>query len=786
MIKKIFYTILLILLLLVIGLTAYLFWQKPNYKGTVTMTSLSEDTSCYFDEYGVPHIYANNEIDAIKVLGYLHAKERLWQMELMRRIAPGKLSEILGADTLEIDEFFAHLGIEEHNKRLAEQLLQDPTILELANAYVEGVNHYIYSEKSPIEFHVLNVKKTQFSVLDIFNIYGYMAFSFAHAHKTDPLVTHVHQKYGATYLEDFGLDGSLFTTQIGEDTKDYVAFSNQISELINNTPVPSFIGSNSWVLGTSKTKNNQVILANDPHIMFSQPGTWYEAHIKTNDYEIYGYYVPGTPFPLLGHNQHYAYGLTMLQNDDADLFQIKLKDKQYQLGNSTATIFEQSKTINIKGQSPKTIIRQVTALGPIVSNINKYIESKEPIALRWTYLEKDHQMLRAIYELSHTKSIEDYQNAVSKIAAPGLNVMYGDSQGNIAWIGAAHLYQVDDSINTYQILKADNPNHLKRKELTFESNPKSINPTSGYVYSANNQPKAVDGYLYPGYYLPKYRADRIIELIEAKNDWTKEEVSQMMFDVQSNNDRDLAHYVAQKLLPLSSNETEQKLLKKLQEWDGNNQIDLIAPLVYNHFIFFYLKHTFEDELGATTFETLLETHLMKQMIGYQIKNTNSPWWDDVYTKNITETQEDILQKAFQSAMASLSSQLGKDINTWTWQKAHQLELEHPFGKNKWLRPYFSINSGGVDGTNEVINNLMFTYSEVLPYKIKAGPSTRRVIDFSDVSQSWSILPSGQSGHVMSPHYKNQASMFANGTYRSMYLDEKEIRKNKTLIIFKSK
>lgn len=784
LLKKLFLIFLGLLIFIVLAIIGYAQWYKPSYEGELTLKGLQEEVSCYVDDYGVPHIYANNEQDAMRALGYMHAKERLWQMELMRRIAPGKLSEVFGKETLELDLFFAALGIEEHNQVLMQNITPNHPSKALVAAYLEGVNQSIENEKTPIEFLLTGIKKTEFTELDIYNIYGYMAFSFAMAHKTDPLLTEINQKWGPDYLSDFGLEGKYFTTQLGADAAEMAEISSKVVALLNSSPVPAFIGSNSWVIGPQKTQNKKVIFANDPHIMFSQPGTWYETHIHTSNYEIYGYYIPGTPFPLLGHNRNYAYGLTMLENDDIDFYQIEnAAENKIFIGDSVVAITSVNKKIKVKGEKDHEITVKKTPLGPVMTGFSKYLPEKQTLAMWWIYLQEKHQMMEALYGLSHVNQIEDYVQSVSKIAAPGLNVMYGDAQGNIAWVASGKLYQMQDSVNTYQILQAKNKSHLQRKYLPFESNPKSINPEKHYVYSANNQPKAIDGYLYPGYYLPKDRAQRIIDLLEAKDNWTKEDVSHMMVDDHSDVAVELARYMSHYIEREKLNKEEEFALQFLLNWDGNHHAKEIGPTVFNKWIYFYLKNTFEDELGEKGFQNLLETHVMKQMIPHQIKNTASVWWDNVSTKDKVESKKEILVHSFHQAVASLDKQLGKKVDKWTWDRVHVLEHQHPFGKISLLRRYFNVGTFGVSGSNEVINNLMFTYSDNKKHIIKAGPSTRRIIDFSDVEGSWSILPTGQSGNFMSKHYKDQAKMYANGVYRKMLLNQKEIQERSTLIQF---
>jgi penicillin amidase len=227
-------------------------------------------------------------------------------MELMRRIAPGRLSEIFGSVALKNDKFFAGLGIEEASAKAIATLDKNSPSYQLTMAYLDGINQYLEEGTTPIEFSLVGVKKEKFTIKDVYNIFGYMSFSFAMAQKSDPLLTDIRNKYGMEYLKDFGIDGSFNTTRIKnakESSQEYIAISKSMASILDQSPISPFIGSNSWVIAPKKTKNGKVIFANDPHIGFSQPGTWYEAHVVTPDFELYGCYLAGTPYPLLGHNR---------------------------------------------------------------------------------------------------------------------------------------------------------------------------------------------------------------------------------------------------------------------------------------------------------------------------------------------------------------------------------------------------------------------------------------------------------------------------------------------------
>ncbi|KRD62460.1 penicillin amidase [Flavobacterium sp. Root935] len=791
--KKFLLVLLVLIIIIGVGLCAYIFHLKPKYEGELQLKNIQEETTVYFDEFGIPHIYANSEKDAMTALGYVHAQERLWQMELLRRIAPGRLSEIFGSVALKNDEFFAGIGIEEASAKAIAKLDKNSESYKLAEAYLDGINQYLDEGTTPIEFTLVGVKKQKFTIKDVYNIFGYMSFSFAMAQKTDPLLTDIKNKYGAEYLKDLGIEGEFNTTQIKiskENTEEYSEIAKSVTAMLDQSPIPPLIGSNSWVVGPHKSKSGKVIFANDPHIGFSQPATWYEAHIVTPKHELYGCYLAGTPFPLLAHNRDYAYGLTMFENDDIDFYKEKNKagdPTQYQTPSGFAAYETRKKVIKVKDTSDVVLTIKSSRHGPIMNDFLERLEKKTPIAMLWTYTHQPIQILDAVYGLSHAKSKDEFKNAVKLVAAPGLNVMYGDAKGNVAWWATGKLYKHKEGVNTHLILDGSSGNDDITEYLDFDKNPSSENPKWGYVYSANNQPEAIDdGYLYPGYYLPEDRAKRIAGLMDAKSDWDKEAVSKMIYDNTSDVAVDVVKNLISNIDLNTISATEKEAIKVLKSWKGTNNLEDTAPTIYNKWIYLYLKNTFEDEMGEENFNLFLGISVGKQVIANQIKNENSVWWDNIKTKNVKETRKQIVSKSFHDAIISLQNQLGNTVSNWKWGEVHTVEHEHPLGKVAALRRLFNVGPFNSPGSNEVINNLFFGFNDEGKYYTKGGPSTRRIVDFSDVENSWSILPTGQSGNPFSKHYDDQAEMYNAGKFRKMKLNKEEIIKTSTKLVFKPK
>lgn len=788
---KIFFKILgAIIILITILISVFVYKLKPTYNGEIKLKNIEKVTTVYFDDYGVPHIYAQNKKDAMVALGYVHAQDRLWQMELMRRIAPGRLSEIFGSVALKNDKFFAGIGIEEASAKAIYALDKNSETYKLAMAYLDGVNQFIENGPTPIEFYLVGVKKEKYELKDIYNVFGYMSFSFALAQKTDPLLSEIQQKLGNNYIKELGVEPNANGTLIKnakELPQNYGEISAAVTSILEQSPIPPFIGSNSWIVAPQKTKNGKVIFANDPHIAFSQPSVWYEAHINTPNYELYGYYLAGVPFPLLGHNKNYAYGLTMFANDDLDFYKEEnhpTENNKYKSPEGWKNYEVIKKIIKVKNQKDVLLNVKISRHGPLMNDLIEGINQKEPLAMSWIYIQQPIKVLEAVYQLSHATNKEEFKTGVALIAAPGLNVMYGDATGNVAWWATGKLYKLKSGANRNFILDGASGKDDISEYLNFSQNPSAINPKWNYVYSANNQPDSIAGFLYPGYYVQEDRAKRIVQLLAPKNDWNKQSISTMITDVTSsvapNNVKEMIAGLNYK--KLSTN--EQKAFDILKSWDGSNNLNEVAPTIYNKILYQYLKNTFEDELGEKNFNRLLHTHLIKSSIAAQLKNEKSIWWDDVTTKNVIETKADILNKSFTQSIIFLENQLGKNVSSWTWNRVNTLEHQHPLGKVAALRRYFNVGPFAMKGANETINNMITEFSDKGEYHIMAGPSTRRVIDFSDVENSLSILPTGQSGNPFSKHYKDQAEMYNNGTFRKMKLNKEEIIKTSTKLVFK--
>ena len=788
--KKTFKIIVVLIVLVIIGAWLYSKTLSPNYNGEVEIENLSEKVTVYFDEIGVPHINAENQKDAYRAFGYLHAQDRLWQMELIRRISSGRLAEIFGKKLLRTDKFFSGLGIEEASAKTIKNLDKTSQEYQLTIAYLDGINQFIENGTTPIEFRLVGVKKEKYTIKDVYNVFGYMAFSFAIAHKTDPILTEVKEKLGDAYFKELiGVESENLTFIRNEKNPELKAeFGKAMNNLFEELPISPFIGSNSWVIGADKTKNGKVIFANDPHIGFSQPSVWYQSHIKTPDYEMYGFNLALTPFPLLGHNRNYAYGLTMFENDDVD-FYIEENNPENEMEYKTATGFENydliDKRIKIKGEKDTVYQIKVSKHGPVMNGLIEHLKDKRPIAMQWIYTKFNNQLLEVGYDISHATNLSEFKKGASKLHAPGLNIMYGDAKDNIAWFASGKLYKYRDSLYTKTFLNGASGKDEILEYLDFEENPQAINPSWNYVYSANNQPDSIAGKLYPGYYLNEDRAERIVQLLEPKNNWTKDDVAKMIYDVTSPNAPIIAADFVASINKKDLTASEKKAISILKSWKGNFDKKEVGPVIYNRMVYEFQKNTFEDEMGKG-YAQFVNTPFVEKVLPVQAERKKSVWWDDVSTKNKIETKEEIVTKSFKKAFSFLENQLGENVEDWKWERVISVEYKHAVGEVAALRKYFNVGPFVTTGGDQVINNQIYNIDSTGVYKVKAGPSTRRIVDFSDVENSLAILPTGQSGRVFSEYYKDQAQKYLNGEFVKMKLNQTEIVKKSTVLILKPK
>lgn len=791
-IKRLLIGVAILLLIFVMGGYIYLKTTAPVYSGSQKLAGLKEEVEVLYDDYGVPHIYAKNEEDAYFALGYVHAQDRLFQMEMLRRAASGRLSEILGPDLLKVDQLFRTLGLNKFAKEHAQKFLSTDTAAfqRSALAYQKGINQYIKVGKTPIEFSIIGIPKKEFTSEDIYLAVGFMSFGFAEGLRADPVLQKIQTEFGSEYLKDFAVQTPPEAVRIqnffGAPKPSHDSLIAYLSTSLEKLPVPMWQGSNGWVVAAEKSKSGFPILANDTHIGFGQPAVWYEAHIEYPGYHYYGHHLAGIPFGLLGNNDFCGWGLTMFENDDTDFFsetinpekpnQVKFKDRwEEQLVRNEA--------IKIKGKKDTVLQVKSSRHGPIINGIVESVNAPSPVSLSWLLLHEENFALQAAYQLNHSKTFEEVSKAASLFSSPGLNLMYADRDKNIAWWAVAKLPIRPKHVNTKLFLDGASGNDEYLGFYDFSKNPHSLNPPWGYVYSANNQPDTVEGILYPGYYFPKGRSGRIQEFLKQDKRWSSEDFKTINLDVVSNMHPEVAKEISAVLKSLGKKEYE-PLVTALKNWDGNHLTTDVAPSVYYNMLSQIYFLAMKDELGATALKAILGSSIAKNSYYRFVSNNASPWWDDVNTKDKKETRQDIVAAAASNTLRLLTEKCGSSPADWQWGKIHTLKHNHPLGKIKLLDNFFSVGPFAVQGGMEVINNLHFSLDTTGLFPVTDGPALRKLTDFSHIQNGETVSPTGQSGNVMSEFYSDQAEMFATGKFRAMLMNRKDIEaksKNKLVL-----
>ena len=809
--KKIIYRVLFIsisiLFLIIISIFSLFNLSKPSNNGIVNISNVLDSVTVLKDQWGIPHIEAKNQHDAIFTYGYTIAKDRLFQMDLQRRLARGELSEILGKDLVKIDKMLRTYMIVHHaEKYIADSSNISPEALKYVDAFIEGINYLIKTSPKSIEHQLIGAEVRPFDRVDVASMTIYMAFSFMDGMRRDMIYSMIKQKISAKNLAiifpDYA-DQNYFTIQEANsdaikkrnyDTSTGFDDDSSYNKLISffdwsesiNIYNPPFHGSNSWILSAERSQSGSPILANDPHIGLSKPDVWYEAHISYPGFNTYGYYIPTIPFPLIGHDDFKAWGLTMTENDEVDLYA-----ESFNPQNKNEVLYDnkwtKSKTIKeiIKVKDDLEIsfnIRETTH-GPIVSDYLEGYKGK-PLAFSWAFYNLDNPIFDLLYELNYAKNITQFESSLSKLVSPGLNFSYADTLDNIAWWVAGRFPVRDSNIYAKAILDGNNPNHEIQSYVPFENNPHLINPENGVIVTANNLPSVKKVGAIPrldGYYRSADRAQRIHNLLSNQNQWTVDELKTIQTDVFLNSGFEIKNEICATMNKFenSLSSFEKSILNSLNQWDGNMKTSSVGATIFQFSMYHIMKQALQPTLGKEYFRLYLN---------------NPDHWDFfknlIYSKIFPfeneETNEysDLILKGFKSAIKEMKTKLGNDLKKWNWGKVHTIEYEHPLGKVKPLNMILNLGPFSIDGGNNVINKIMSKPGDH-NFKVTSLPSTRRIINLGNKENSYSMNPSGNSGNFWSDHYDNQVQPYIKGEYRKINFSKTEVTNNavkKLLII----
>jgi penicillin amidase len=764
--------------IIVLAIFLFVRWSLPAVSGTLTLPGLKNDVRVLRDPWGIPHIYAGDELDAFRALGFVAAQDRLFQMDIYRRVANGQLSEIFGSGTIPLDELARTLGFRHYAEELLASNAMSPEVLRAASAYRDGLNSYVETQKLPVEFRILGYKPRKFEIADMVAFAGYLAYSFSEAFRGDILYSELMNDIPAEKVNELrgGVEDSAPTiaksVRVRIDRRLFAELHSD--ELLRGFPV--FNGSNSWVASPIRSKSGHAILANDPHIGFSKPPVWYEAHLTSPTLEIYGHFAALIPFPVLGHTRAAAWAMTMSEVDDMDFYRETENPEnpdEILYKNQWVKLDAREEHIAVKGGKDIVLKIQTGPHGPLVQHIFS-ATSGQLISMKWQQNEPDNLALETLFDLAHAKTIEQFPAAVKKAKAPGLNVSYADKSGNIAWWVMGQIPIRPANSQPDMVMDGASGADEYLGYIPFEENPHLINPDSGLIITANNKPARDGKYTIHGYFQGSERIVQLERLLNSQEKWSAED----FMKVQTNQYEVFAPEqvpLLLSLIPTLQDPVERNAYAILQDWDGHSGIDNAGAAIYNEWRSQILRKTLLGEMGPDRFRVFCSIGDSEHFFKRLIRNPGSQWWDNVQTKDHVETREETVTQAFKEAVAVLRRRLGGDANSWTWGKIHTIEFVHVLGREKPLNFFFNAGPYPAGGSYNQIDAMASARGQET-FEVTAGPSTRRIIDFSHIEKSWGISPLGNSGNLMSRHEKDQVGLFLSGQYRPELMDEGEIQR----------
>ena len=766
----------------------YLYSAQSSPSGKRSIKGLGDGVVITFDESDIPHIKANSQSDALFALGYLHATERSWQLEMNRRIASGRLSEILGSETINIDRFIRTLGI----KRAAEQQFDKYPVSakRLLQAYADGVNagNAQLGWALPVEYFLTGSKPGHWSPTDSVAWMLMMALDLGgNWHKELQrleLSQYLTTKQIWEVLPPFEVDEPVTKMDFAKIYRDLDVFNPKTGPAhkrskklpateLSNIDLPGGkdgIGSNNWALSGKLTASGKPLLANDPHLGLSAPAIWYFAHLDAPGLNVLGGTLPGIPAVVLGRAEKFAWSFTNTNPDVQDLYieQIDPNNPGMYRGPDGLLPFKvRQEIIDVKGAPSVNFIVKETRHGPVISD--SYARAKRAIdtdrfalALRWTALDIENQSVAGLLDLNRAKDMDAFKQSLRKNYAPMQNVVMADIDGNIAYQAAGVAPKRLLHHGLYGVAPA--PGWEKQYDwngyVPFEQLPASNNPEQGWIATANQRiiasndpnPLTSDWDL-------SARYDRIVDLIKARNSYDLEYMKTMQADTLSLTSIPLLELFKSSV---PSHPLGAKALEISKDFNGDMRVDSAAALIFNAWadqltrnLFSRLSYIFSETYGDRNYRGALIA---------QMKNPNSPWCDNPKTQAI-ETCAEASNDAFNKALEFLSKEYGNDPSKWAWGKAHIAISEHrPLSKIPVLGKLFNLETPFPGDSNTInVGRLELLRSEH-PYETLQAPSLRAIYDLSDLEKSLFIFQSGQSGWVQSKLYRNMVPLWAKNEY----------------------
>jgi penicillin amidase len=769
--------------------------DKPSlakYAGSLSIPGLNSRVNIRWTSHGVPHIFAATEHDLFLAQGYLHAQERLWQMDMSRRFLSGRLAEVFGnfpvpwkelashfrgCDAAEFDYFVRLMGIRRAALRSTEVLADDDD--QQLQAYSEGVNRYIEccGKKLPWEFRLLRYQPEPWQPLDCLTIGKGFAFLLSTA-----LFTRLNmialaaklrgepQKLRSLY-PSYPEEGPTITRAVWDSTESLWNFVNGAFAASEWRPAGQ--GSNSWVVAPSRSATGSPILCNDPHLRMTLPSIWYLMHLKSESapcqpdgYEAWGASAPGTPCIQIGHNRWIAWGITAALCDDVEIYREKihpLEADRYLAGHEWLLIQSWEEQIPIRGKREIKRLVRATRHGPIISDFGRPRVAPETLSMRWTAHEPG-QEFRCVYGINRARSWDQFLASLSYQVAPALNYLFADQQGNIGYSLAGRI-PVRQEVPSLLPLNGWSESNEWKGYIPFNQLPRVCNPPDGVIATANH--RIVDS-AYPHYlshlFEPPYRIRRIQELLAAKESFSVGDMAEMQMDLISLHAAECIDVLHDDLLQLTQENPGLKLAAdRLLQWDRKCHERSIEAAIFHLFYRRLMINLLVSTLGEELFETYVEifNQCLAPVAGI-LKDPTSPWF-------AARPRPQLVAKSLQQACAELKEILGEDMELWPWGKIHTLTLSHSLGRVAFLRPMLTIGPLPSSGDGTTLNMGFYRHSN--PYAHTVGASLRFISDVGHWEQSRFILPSGQSGHLSSPYYADQTALWLEGQTIGIHLKQ---------------
>ena len=763
----------------------YMSW--PKVSGKIQLTGLTEPVEIIRDAWDIPHIFADNKHDLFFAQGYVHAQDRLFQMESNRRLGLGEVSKIFGERTVRFDQFLRTIGV----RRGAENslALMDTESLEILQAYADGVNAYIDDAGMwlPIEYRILGFEPEPWTPLHTLAFGSYMSYLLSGNSRLEFLRAQLIDAIGKEHTEKILPHHNPNTPLIiPEGSHLYDAFADL------NEPVTQSIGSelfgepdsgwgsNNWVVTGSKTASGKPMLANDIHLGTGFPSTWYGNGLHAEELNLVGFSFPGVPMVVVGHNQFIAWGTSNLNPDSEDIYLEKLDNpkepKKYQYQDEWHDLKVIDDVVEVKGGSKVPTKILLTHNGPLANKIMRD-EDGPAFSIRWTHAEGNRLFL-AIVGINKARNWVEFREAAKKWDSPGQNLVYADVDGNVGYQATGRVPVRAKNHNGILPVPGWSEEYAWQKGyLSFEKMPWSYNPSVGFLASANNKITSDD---YP-YHLaldwyPGFRAQRITEALATSSPLTMQSMRDLQADTYSIPAAELVPYLLEVIKPEDS--IEETAHQLLSQWDYRFEEDAVAASIYEAWFYFMVKNTLEDELGEKYKEKYLSKSYHRHssqvapMIIDLIDEPEHALFDDKNTSEF-ENRNFIIQKSFKAGLELLKQKAGEEPSKWQWGKLHTITFGHLAFRNiPVIKTFFNSPTLPMRGEHFTVNAAGYNWSR--PFNMSAGVSQRMIIDLADWDNSQMVTPIGQPMHLFHPQRHASMQAWRDVAYHPMGFSKEKI------------